>query len=85
MNMEEQCSRYKLPDRPAYASIIPSRYSSTVKMHSGIGTAKAAIAYHRSAGKARGGEIHEWRDDAWHLLYRVEAGTPTTELPWRKK
>jgi hypothetical protein len=84
MSMEERCARYKLPSHPAFASIIPTRHPE-VKMHSGVGTAKAAVGYQWNHGKARGGEIHEWRDDAWHLLYRVEAGTPTTELPWRKK
>ncbi|MFG3014344.1 hypothetical protein ACGFZB_28775 [Streptomyces cinerochromogenes] len=81
-DMEAQCARYrsKLKAEP-FATIIPDRHPE-VKYHAGIGLAKLAVAY-QTWGGARGGEIYERTADGWSLLFRVEAGTPANELPWR--
>jgi hypothetical protein len=82
-DMEAQCAPH-LPKlkTEAFATIVPDR-SPPVKCHAGIGLAKLAVAY-ASWGGARGGEIYERTADGWSLLFRVEAGTPADELPWRK-
>ncbi|HLL34178.1 MAG TPA: hypothetical protein VK545_09865 [Streptomyces sp.] len=81
-NMEAQCAPHvaKLKAEP-FATIIPDR-RPPVKCHAGVGLAKLAVAY-QTWGGARGGEIYERTADGWSLLYRVEAGTPAEELPWR--
>jgi hypothetical protein len=66
-----------------YATIIPDRRPA-VKCHAHIGLAKIAVGYVMRRGIARGGEIYRRGDDGWELLYRVEAGTPTAQLPWRE-
>ncbi|MEU3986118.1 hypothetical protein AB0F77_39680 [Streptomyces sp. NPDC026672] len=80
--MEAQCAPYrgKLQAAP-FATIIPDRRPE-VKYHAGIGLAKLAVAYHTWGG-ARGGEIYERTADGWELIYRVEEGTSSDELPWR--
>ncbi|MEV5319122.1 hypothetical protein AB0K92_15955 [Streptomyces sp. NPDC052687] len=81
-NMEVQCAPHveRLEAEP-FATIIPDR-RPPVKCHAGIGLAKLAVAYETRRG-ARGGEIYERTADGWSLLYRVEAGTPAEELPWK--
>ncbi len=84
-SMEAQCAPHvaKLRAEP-FATIIPDR-RPPVKLHAGIGLAKLAVG-HLTWGRAvRGGEIYERTADGWELLYRVEAGTPTDELPWRSE
>jgi hypothetical protein len=80
---EAQCAPYRsrLKAKP-FATIIPGRRPE-VKYHAGLGVAKLAVAYQTRTG-ARGGEIYERTADGWSLLFRVEAGTPADELPWRK-
>ncbi|MFE6493375.1 hypothetical protein [Streptomyces sp. NPDC057748] len=84
MSMEEECADYrsKLKADP-YASIVPGR-RPPVKCHAGVGLAKLAVGYEEFEG-ARGGEIYERAADGWRLLYRVESGTPTADLPWNKE
>jgi hypothetical protein len=80
--MEEQCAPYlaKLNPEP-YATIVPDR-KPVVKFHAGLGLAKHAVSY-QTWGGARGGEIYSLGVDGWRqLLYRVEAGTATADLPW---
>lgn len=81
--MEEQCAehRSKLRSEP-FATIVPDR-RPPVKCHAHIGLAKLAVGYEQYGG-SRGGEIYELTPDGWTLLYRVEAGTPTSELPWKE-
>ncbi|MGW1268163.1 hypothetical protein [Streptomyces sp. NPDC002491] len=81
-SMQEQCARY-LPKlrADAYATIVPDRRPA-VKCHAGIGLAKLAVGYGTWSG-ARGGEIYKRTETGWELLYRVESGTPSDELPWR--
>jgi hypothetical protein len=90
--MEEQCAPYlaKLHPEP-YATIVPDR-SPEVKFHAGLGRAKSAVAYREQyvcgddllrQRVARGGEIYELSETGWRLLYRVESGTATADLPWR--
>ncbi|MGW2950745.1 hypothetical protein [Streptomyces eurythermus] len=80
--MEAQCAPYraKLKAEP-FASIVPGRRPE-VKYHAGLGLAKLAVAY-PSWGGARGGEIYERTVDGWSLLFRVERGTSSDQLPWR--
>lgn len=82
--MEAQCAPYRsrLKAEP-FATIIPDRRPE-VKYHAGLGVAKLAVAYQTWGRTVRGGEIYERTADGWSLLYRVEAGTPANELPWRK-
>ncbi|MFF3140423.1 hypothetical protein ACFVRU_01490 [Streptomyces sp. NPDC057927] len=63
-----------------------------MKYHAGLGRAKSAVAYsvghynettRRYEQTPRGGEIYKRTADGWELLYRVEKGTPTEELPWK--
>ncbi|MFJ6720527.1 hypothetical protein [Streptomyces sp. NPDC091259] len=83
-DMEAQCARYRDALKyDAFASIVPSRRPE-VKYHAGLGRAKLAVAY-ANWGAARGGEIYEMTADGWSLLYRVESGTPTEELPWKER
>lgn len=83
MTMDELCEPYRSKLNPApFATIIPSRRPE-VKYHAGMGRAKSAVAYHVWGG-ARGGEIYERTADGWELLYRVESGMPTDELPWKE-
>lgn len=81
-SMEAQCAPYRsrLKAEP-FATIIPDRRPE-VKYHAGIGLAKLAVGYEQYGG-VRGGEIYERTADGWSLLFRVEAGTPASELPWR--
>lgn len=81
--MEAQCAGYRSKLNPApFATIVPSRRPE-VKYHAGMGRAKSAVSY-AVWGGARGGEIYERTADGWALLYRVESGTPTDELPWKR-
>lgn len=82
--MEAACAMYlrKLTAKPPYASIIPDR-RPVVKCHSNIGLAKLAVGY-SAWGGVRGGEIYRRTDDGWELVFRVESGTPASELPWRE-
>ncbi|MGP3750853.1 hypothetical protein [Streptomyces sp. IBSNAI001] len=84
MNIETECAphRAKLKAEP-FASIVPDR-RPPVKVHAGIGLAKLAVGY-QTWGGARGGEIYERTADGWQLLFRVEAGTQTDDLPWNKE
>lgn len=93
VGMSERCAPYRnqLGGLP-FASIIPSR-TPAFKLHRDIGRAKSAAAYSgghwdsasgRYYSGARGGEIYERTERGWELRYRVERGTPTDELPWRK-
>ncbi|MFJ3084439.1 hypothetical protein ACIPJG_32445 [Streptomyces halstedii] len=83
MSIEDDCAPYraKLKAEP-FASIVPGRRPA-VKCHAGIGLAKLAVGYEESEG-ARGGEIYGRTGEGWELLYRVESGTPTSQLPWRE-
>ncbi|MFF9525401.1 hypothetical protein ACF1DV_25980 [Streptomyces achromogenes] len=84
-DMEAQCAPLlkKLKSEP-FATIIPDRRPA-VKLHAHIGLAKLAVAWTDSVySGARGGEIYECTADGWSLLFRVEAGTPTDQLPWRE-
>ncbi|MFB7823834.1 hypothetical protein [Streptomyces hydrogenans] len=91
-DMATQCApfRRKLQFEP-YASIVPDRRPE-VRYHPGLGRAKSAVgltngltrdASGRMVSPVRGGEIYEHTADGWKLLYRVEAGSPAEELPWR--
>jgi hypothetical protein len=82
-DMEAQCAphRDKLNAAP-FATIIPDR-RPPVKYHAGIGLAKLAVAY-ETWGGARGGEIYKRTDGGWELLFRVEAGTSSDALPWKR-
>jgi hypothetical protein len=86
--MEARCKHYREklvePKTPTYATIIPDRYQQPVKLHMCIGQAKAAIAYTYWSG-ARGGELYQKTAEGWELLYRVERGTATADLPWKSK
>jgi hypothetical protein len=81
--METACAahRSKLRTEP-YATIVPDR-RPPVKCHSGIGLAKLAVGDATWGRTVRGGEIYERTADGWELLYRVEAGTLASQLPWR--
>lgn len=94
--MEDRCAPYlaKLRSEP-YASIVPAR-TPAVKYHAGLNRAKSAVAYSVSVRDdsrrygwrhhcARGGEIYTLGPDGWELVYRVEHGTPSDELPWKVK
>ncbi|MEU1200155.1 hypothetical protein ABZ446_28570 [Streptomyces sp. NPDC005813] len=85
--MEARCAQYRNKLKPdPFATIVPSRRPE-VKYHSGLGRAKAAVSHAGGwsmGGNARGGEIYERTADGWSLLFRVEAGTPAVELPWRE-
>lgn len=83
VSIEAQCEPYrkKLRSQP-FATIVPDR-RPPVKCHAHIGLAKLAVG-HGGWNGARGGEIHELTADGWSLLYRVEQGTPTSELPWKE-
>ncbi|MFD9442121.1 hypothetical protein [Streptomyces sp. NPDC060001] len=81
--MQDDCApHHKKLKVEAYATIIPDR-RPPVKCHAGIGLAKLAVAY-QSWGGARGGEIYRRTEAGWELLYRVESGTPSSELPWKE-
>lgn len=92
-SMEDRCAPYRSKLNPApFASIVPGR-SPEVKYHAGLGRAKSAVAYTvgirnevtcRYEQVVRGGEIYKRAADGWELLYRVEQGTPTSELPWKE-
>ncbi|MEU3285618.1 hypothetical protein [Streptomyces longwoodensis] len=85
-DMEARCAMYRDKLKPdPFATIVPGR-SPEVKYHSGLGRAKAAVTHAGGwgPGDARGGEIYKRAGDGWELLYRVEAGTPTAQLPWRE-
>lgn len=83
-DMEAQCAPHvkKLKAEP-FATIIPDRRPA-VKLHADIGLAKLAVGYLGWGHTVRGGEIYERTADGWSLLFRVEAGTPASELPWRQ-
>ncbi|MEO3974409.1 hypothetical protein [Streptomyces sp. CAU 1734] len=82
MTMSEQCEMFRRALRSSpYATIVPDRRPA-VKYHPGLGRAKSAVAY-RDWGGARGGEIYERTADGWALLYTVESGTASEDLPWR--
>lgn len=55
-----------------------------VKCHAGLGLAKHAVAWPEGYSGVRGGEIYKRTENGWELLFRVESGTPTDELPWRE-
>jgi hypothetical protein len=82
--MESECAphRGKLRSEP-FATIIPDRRPA-VKYHAGLGRAKSAVGWVGEWSGARGGEIYEHTADGWQLLFRVEAGTPSSELPWKE-
>ncbi|MCY0926258.1 hypothetical protein OTB20_08565 [Streptomyces sp. H27-H1] len=83
-SMEAQCARYRDALRyESFASIIPARRPE-VKYHVGLHRAKLAVGYVEYE-RVRGGEIYEMTADGWSLLYRVEYGTPTDELPWKER
>ncbi|MFF1625606.1 hypothetical protein [Streptomyces sp. NPDC058272] len=83
-SMEAQCAEHrgKLRYEP-FATIIPDRRPA-VKYHPGLGRAKSAVGWSGGWSGVRGGEIYEHTADGWALLFRVEAGTPADELPWRE-
>lgn len=82
--MEAACAMYlRVLRAEPYASIIPDRRPA-VKCHSNIGLAKLAVGYATWGRTVRGGEIYRRTDDGWELVFRVESGTPTSELPWRE-
>ncbi|GAB1326930.1 hypothetical protein [Streptomyces sennicomposti] len=83
-DIESMCAphRSKLKGEP-FATIVPDR-RPTVKYHAGIALAKLAVGWAGGYSGARGGEIYERTADGWSLLYRVEAGTPADDLPWRR-
>ncbi|MEU1254822.1 hypothetical protein ABZ445_16230 [Streptomyces chartreusis] len=82
-SMEAQCAPHMAKLKAeAFATVVPDR-KPPVKCHAGIGLAKLAVGYEQYGG-ARGGEIYERTADGWSLLYRVEAGTPTSQLPWKE-
>ncbi|MFI8890531.1 hypothetical protein [Streptomyces paradoxus] len=91
--MERRCDTYrdKLKGEP-FASIVPSRRPE-LKYHGNIGRAKSAVAYAewiydsrtgRNYRGVRGGEIYRRTADGWELAYRVEQGTPESEIPWKQ-
>ncbi|MFF3312508.1 hypothetical protein [Streptomyces sp. NPDC002952] len=84
MTMQEACAPHiaKLKAE-AFATIVPDR-RPPVKCHAGIGLAKLAVGYLTWGRTVRGGEIYKRTADGWELLYRVESGTPASELPWRE-
>lgn len=82
--MEAACAMYlRVLRAEPYASIVPGRRPA-VKCHAHIGLAKLAVGYAESGSGVRGGEIYKRTDDGWELLFRVESGTPASELPWRE-
>ncbi|MCQ6554751.1 hypothetical protein NPS70_16320 [Streptomyces sp. C10-9-1] len=91
-DMETRCAPYRSKLKPEpYATIVPSRRPE-VKYHAGLGRAKSAVGFTNGQARdasgrwhspVRGGEIYERTADGWELLYRVESGTPASELPWR--
>ncbi|GGX26694.1 hypothetical protein GCM10010353_47220 [Streptomyces chryseus] len=81
-DMEALCALYRHALRAEpFASIVPDRQPA-VRYHAGLGRAKSAVAY-QTWGGARGGEIYQRDADGWALLFRVEAGTQSDDLPWR--
>lgn len=82
------------PVTPPFSSVVPGRYPEQ-KTHSDIRYAKTAVGpsyLHRPhmvrgewcCRSARGGQIYEWTGTEWRLLFDVQPGSPSCELPWRK-
>lgn len=87
--MEAACAPYmRTLEASTYASVVPDR-KPVVKFHQRPAGAKAAVALSMSfyllrRRGARGGEIYERTANGWSLLYRVEEGTASADLPWRR-
>lgn len=70
------------PTMSPYLSIIPDR-SPRKKAHESLGQAKKAVLYRLSSNELQVPCIvYEWKDNTWTELWRVEAGTKRSELPW---
>jgi hypothetical protein len=77
----------KLPSpyevRP-YMTVVPGR-RPMAKAHTSIGHAKNALLTDGSKyNTVRGGELYEWRDGQWSLLYSVPPNSPESKIPWRR-
>jgi hypothetical protein len=61
-----------------YLTIIPTR-SPMQKAHTNIGHAKNALTGANEDSHGVKGQMYEWKDDAWRLLYTVTVEDPK---PW---
>ncbi|WDS52056.1 hypothetical protein SEA_CARON_30 [Microbacterium phage Caron] len=79
--------------QPPYLTVIPSRYATRDKTHTGRGHATNAITAHvEPHSYYRRGEtvtaraaaaLYVWRDGGWRLLWECQRGDDITGRPWK--
>jgi len=84
---DEMRDELRAAELPVWATIIPARarYGTlgAVKIHKRVNHARSAVTQFAGRDGYPEAEIYRLVNGEWKLEWRIEEGTPATDLPWK--